>query len=581
MPNRLVKLTHTAYVPAVAEVPARPARCVQTGGTYRLYSPSGISEWVIGTGRQALPGFSYPVTIVCYPATPGVPGRDAVLSTDANEGWNGGAVSIAVAFGDAQAKFEIAPWSVGALVGFAAYPASGDQFAGVTHGLLYAGDTLRVVESGVEVADSGIVLTGATKTTITRLSGQAKYEVDGWSYTSAAPSTGPVQLAAILYMGGDAVDSPSLVDLATLSARSSWGWSDPYSDRLVRAGTDWGWGGSATVNDARLRVDMDMPALASEDPRGDLRVDAGDVVVSGVGGFVAVEATGISTVVPVNAYSIGTSVIGGDIDTSIDMSVAAYEDEYANVVGEVADLRSLGVEYDEAEGSGSSYDLLRVADTYLLDPVLYVNLRSALRVGSTFEVLLVLDADLAERLMLLDACDISAVIEAALRSGVRFTDNASVVRSELLQYATNILTGAVTRYSGFDFEGFARRGQVSYGWKADGVYRIGAATDNGELISAALAFAAEDFSTSERKRLETVYLGLATDGQVFVKTTDEAGSEVTYRVRSRSEGTYRGVLGQKRSSRTWRMELQVVDASYAELTDVEWVSGATGRRTTR
>lgn len=79
-----------------------------------------------------------------------------------------------------------------------------------------------------------------------------------------------------------------------------------------------------------------------------------------------------------------------------------------------------------------------------------------------------------------------------------FSDEATSVRGELLQYATNILTGAVTRYSGFGFAGFCAVGMDTYGWKTDGLYKVGAETDNGALISAIIDFAASDFDTTQR-----------------------------------------------------------------------------------
>lgn len=80
--------------------------------------------------------------------------------------------------------------------------------------------------------------------------------------------------------------------------------------------------------------------------------------------------------------------------------------------------------------------------------------------------------------------------------------------------------------------------------------------------------------------MDNVFLGLSTYGQVFLRMTDDQNREVTYRAVQRGS-EYRSNLQRGLSSRFWRMRLELVDASYADLDNVEWVTGATGRRTTR
>jgi hypothetical protein len=138
----------------------------------------------------------------------------------------------------------------------------------------------------------------------------------------------------------------------------------------------------------------------------------------------------------------------------------------------------------------------------------------------------------------------------------------------------------VTSYSGYGFTSFCAVDQQAYGVRPDGLYRLGGDTDNGALINGLIDFAMDDFGTATRKRVEMLYLGLATDGQVFVRLTGDNASERLYRATA-FDTEYKVRTAKTDASRYWTLRFELMDASYADLDNIEWFVGSTGRRVGR
>lgn len=73
-------------------------------------------------------------------------------------------------------------------------------------------------------------------------------------------------------------------------------------------------------------------------------------------------------------------------------------------------------------------------------------------------------------------------------------------------YAINITTGAVTQYTGFDFDNVLRFGDRFFGVRRDGVYELSGDTDNGEPIIAQVKTFNTDFGKTNLKRVPFVYV---------------------------------------------------------------------------
>jgi hypothetical protein len=360
--------------------------------------------------------------------------------------WDAGAVSASSRPGNLAASFTLVAGSAGIVAGLA--PASSNpSYASVEHGFLaQAGAPIRIIESGVIVASTGIVFTTDTPVQIYRAASVVYYVVGNFSFTSAKPSTGSKALQAVFYSPGDSINSPTITD---------------YAQDITNAS-----GGST-------------------------------ITLSDGGGFERFVYAGA----------------GSDLTLS---------------------------------GSGAGRVILLAG------------------AGST--------------LVLLDGVGASITIVAGVGSALRLSSGGSVGGIKTLQYATNLLTGAATRYEGFGFDGFCRVGMDTYGFKSDGLYKIGGGDDSGAPINMLIDFAADEFGTPQGKRVGNVFLGLETDGDVFVRMTDDDDREANYRAYQR-RSEFRADMGRGGKSRFWRLRLEVLDSTEARLDNFEWVVSTTGRRT--
>ena len=584
MSNRLVKQAVTTYTPAVQEVIAQPARCVVSEmrelvtlfrykqvdlGGYWYWWTEPYTQWVTRSSVQ------------CFPAVEGVEGRDQTIVVDNQPGWNAGARSLVSLSGDLVAKFTPAAGSVGVLCGLAPAGAAVGSFNAIQHGvLLTSGSNPRIVQNGVVVATAPAPLPPGTEIVVARSGRKVSYQIGTWAYESTLDSTGSKAMYAVLYVAGDAVDDPSLTTSVGMKARGTWGWSSPAEANALKAVGTWGWGGVVTLGDGRMTDSFGLSLVAADYDYGSASLDLGAVELTAAAGFVDVEASGVATALPLSMVATAIDIDYGQMSDDVPLSMIAADYDYGSAHLDLGGMESFGIDTIDPEGTGSSSEGLAVIDTYTFDPVMYAAVNEGIEVGDAFDVVLAMDGQYADFLGLTDQSTGTQVLEALISAGVQFSDNASNVARVMLQYATNATTGAVARYQGFEFLGFQHTAGGTYAWKRDGLYRIGGDTDDGELLRAILDLAAEDFGTAERKRLDNVFLGLSTDGQVFVRMTDDRNNDVTYRAVQRGS-EYRSNMQRGLSSRFWRMRLELVDASYADLDNVEWITGATGRRTTR
>lgn len=606
MANRLIKLAQVVYMPAVQAVIARPARCLvetvrrpvttwvdvyspEPGWVPTQYAPAdpdhpevGSSlqpvKWVMGTvttHRKLVTLYETVSQTVCYPAINGRDGRDAGAAT-APPGWDSGARSIDAYSGDVYFSFAFNPEGVGVVCGLTPVGMPVDEYGAVSHGFLLDNGVVSVVESGaVRVSWA---FDPDLRPIIRRVGTQVAYSYGGWYHESDVLLSGVVVAQACMYTAGDYVSSPVVAPIRQLQVYSDWDWMDRSSANRVTTRVGWGWASSATIGDGYVELTLELQGRISDYDYSEIVADVGGVNAR-MSGNPIISTTGVQVVVPMDLYAQAIYIGGGEVVVDAGGVIGRISDyEYNEVVYEAVDVRLFAFEFAEPPGTGTEADLLTVVDTYTTDPVVYAVLHDMLLLGDTLEVLIALDASLVDYLNVADTANASMVLVALLASNLQITDNASLVRSTLLQYTTNVLTGAVGRYEGFDFSGFVRCGVDTYGWKRDGLYRMAYAEDTGEEIQAMIDFAAEDFDTTHRKSVRALFFGVDTDGALYARLVDDNDCDATYRVIPHGD-TQRANPAQRPTSRFWRLRLEIVDATFADLDNVEWKAATTGRRT--
>lgn len=146
-----------------------------------------------------------------------------------------------------------------------------------------------------------------------------------------------------------------------------------------------------------------------------------------------------------------------------------------------------------------------------------------------------------------------------------------------LQFAVNQANGALTTYRNFGFAGFSRAENNTYAIRDDGLYILRAGDDDGAPYDATIDFGLDDFSTVARKNVDSLYLGLGTNGVVYARLRDELGDEHTYTV-SQTTPTARAICGRGKQARSWGLRLDIIDAVGMELDTVEFSINIAVRR---
>ncbi|WP_158892392.1 MULTISPECIES: hypothetical protein [unclassified Pseudomonas] len=576
MHNRLTKQSVVSYTPAVQAVAAQAAYCTEQQVTSYQYRINGVvavsssssndnalvdvSTLSYSSGTTWVSGEYVKVTttkVVCYPAVAAVAGRAASVTVDLLTGWNAGALSLDSIPDDAACTFDFAAAPAAAvLCGLAPATVTVGSFAGIEHGLYCDGSYVKAYESGVLAHTFAARGSESPDLRIQREGNQVTYLVDSETYDSNRPSIGSKVLAASLYAGGDYVENP------TIGALVKGTLADP---RLALGGV-------------LLGVEA---AVAQASGRLALAGSAYGKISNASTTPPSVATSSINGVVQLYGALQGKRVRQGDIAGNLQLQMLAAMAPYAALAGTLPALQMSAWSYGaERELVGLYGELVGVVDSCHFDPVLFATLQETLALGDTFDLMVVVSASVFDTLLVQDRPTATMVLQALLRQRLSFSDNATHARSQALQYATNLATGGVTRYEGFDFLGFAQVDLISYAYKADGLYQLGAENDDGETLAALVDFAAEDFGTSALKRLDTFYLGMATDGVVLLRLTDDEGREHVYQVEGDAP-TMRAPVGRGLQSRLWHLRLQVSEATGVDLESVEWTAPVSTRRTTR
>jgi hypothetical protein len=608
MAHRLTKQAITTYIPAVQAVLARPGywEAYTTRELVTKYTTSGetasglllpIYGFVIdknGRKTQGIVGYA-PQTVIggkpytvyenvvryrYYEAVAGVQGRDATVNTDPQVGWNAGAHSVAVADGDFLVKFTVPANVAGVLVGLADPSTGIGAYGTIEHGLRFMQQEGRpwVVEHGIEQLQP-FFEDSSYEISISRVDGVVTYRKgDLHSYRSPNRSEGPKVLSAVLYSASDYVDNPSIGPVVVMSSVGDWDWQNTFGTVAMRARASWGWDGRATVGDGRANLSFDFGLRASQGDYASAKLVMDEPTISSRFGFIAVDFVSVSLVIPVDMVAIGEEVEVGRAFGVFDLSTQGGEYDYANASMAMSEPEVWGLSIEAPANQADAADAFFAFDNYSFDPTIYALISEGIRAGGTIDLLISIDADLAEHLALMTSADAPMILRAMIDNKIKFSDSLANINRMLIQYATNLATGAVGRYDGFNFEGFCRLGMTTFGFRGDGLYRIGADDDNGELVSAMLELAADDFGTAQGKRVGNVFLGLATDGDVYVRLVVDDQTERTYRAYQR-RAEHRADFAKGAKSRFWRLRLEITDASQVELDNVEWVLAPTGRRT--
>ncbi|WP_158683566.1 hypothetical protein [Burkholderia sp. BE12] len=130
----------------------------------------------------------------------------------------------------------------------------------------------------------------------------------------------------------------------------------------------------------------------------------------------------------------------------------------------------------------------------------------------------------------------------------------------------------VTTYSNFPFNSFAQFGGVYLAASSAGIFTLGGNTDNGALIQAAARVGITDFSTSHLKRVDRVYVGYRTDGNLVLRVFTDEVTQRDYLLTATGKSGLHGNhvrLGKGLVARYWQFEVRNQNGADFELNAIE------------
>jgi hypothetical protein len=141
-----------------------------------------------------------------------------------------------------------------------------------------------------------------------------------------------------------------------------------------------------------------------------------------------------------------------------------------------------------------------------------------------------------------------------------------------LTVAMHTETMALTTYSNYPFNSFATFNGVYLGAAPTGIFALSGANDAGVNIDAAARGGSSDFATSHRKRVDRVYVGYRTDGDMILRVFTDEIHQRDYRLRATGRAGLHGNhvrLGKGLISRYWQFELRNVDGADFQMNMIE------------
>lgn len=551
-----------------------------------------------------------------------------------NNGWNGGARSIAEIPVGHYFEITLPDNPLGVMIGLS--DGRFDHTYGhSSHALVARPSGITPVEHGLDV---GAEVPSGSRIRIARNEATVQMFVDGeLVHTSHTPAVGTIYADATLYGVSDYVDDPiigQIHELSGVAAMALMSYLDVtpggVAELLIHSD------GVAVLNGVALASGTAYTAIQSDGQarvRHEIESDADLLIQSEVTGFGAFSTDGeVSQGI---AYAHGRAALvghGGDRATgrasgvfsrpTLEARINRPEAEVVQAIGVfpppllTALMHSGGLlsasgsqsaagkaseagyfggvspaatvyqlvaweSYlpdDQLDGGESVFGL----DVLWMESVLLFALYEGVELNDSLDLYLVVSLDMYEA-MSVDgpgSLSLAAIIELALRERMAVTGSAYSARREALQYAVNAVTGAVARYENFGFKQFATVGASTYAIKSDGLYRLEGSRDNGAPLDAVIDFGASDFGTAQSKRVNSIYAGIATDGDVYLRVTGDDGAERVYRAVAGANEA-RALTAKGLAARHWRVRLELCDASYADLDNVEIEIGASQRRLRR
>lgn len=244
-------------------------------------------------------------------------------------------------------------------------------------------------------------------------------------------------------------------------------------------------------------------------------------------------------------------------------------------------LLPLSLESTSYEGgrNGFASSFVMVFDPWFASVVSARSGQSHVGIATSFDALVVRDADMRSTLFVSGFADAGGILAALMESRVQIGFDVPVYDDADGQAWVINEAGQTTKYEGYGFNSYGLFDGRYFGAKADGLYLLDGDTDSGASIRASINFGKKDFGSSAFKSVQACYLGVSADGEIYLKVTAN-DEEYIYRARNTSEvlETQRVDIGRGIRANYITFELFNGDGCDFELSRVEVLAAELSRR---
>jgi hypothetical protein len=174
----------------------------------------------------------------------------------------------------------------------------------------------------------------------------------------------------------------------------------------------------------------------------------------------------------------------------------------------------------------------------------------------------------------------NSLLQVLLEEGVFFTTAPAETGSGFTTFVFNPPLNAVTEYTNYNFNSFAKLGEQYYGASEKGLYLLEGVLDDEDCIQVKIQTAAMDFGTSNLKQVSQMYLGVDQDGDIIMKVMIDGNAQSLYRlpVASNHLSTQRIKLSKGLVGRYFQFELITQDNTVFNLDSIEFYPMPFGRK---
>lgn len=238
--------------------------------------------------------------------------------------------------------------------------------------------------------------------------------------------------------------------------------------------------------------------------------------------------------------------------------------EALGLVETLGSVGTFGVELRETVGI--SAELLRflgadLTETLGFQPALTVvgkraaTISEGLGVAATLTPQLLMHVVVDEALGIEPEVALNAIFSPTITEGIEFSIGYLSPGGEFTTWAMNARTGAVTEYTNYEFNSFARIGNKYVGASPTGLYELLGDDDAGTDIVATLTGGFMQFGGTHLSRLKAVYIAAGGEGGFVLRIETGQGEVYNYAAATRDMRSTKVHMGKGQRARYFAFEL--------------------------